>query len=110
VCADRTLGETGPVGRRDGGGPLEERGEIVHAPTLLAHARGYPMVMAMTAKTVVQKYLMGDFPTTRDDLLVRAERQGADHVVLGLVRRLRNERFESAVAVEHALEDAHRRA
>jgi uncharacterized protein DUF2795 len=59
--------------------------------------------MAMTAKTVVQKYLIGTYPATRDELVERAKRQGADAGIVGLVRRLREERFESACDVERAL-------
>jgi hypothetical protein len=64
---------------------------------------GYGWGMAMTARTVVQKYLMGDYPATRGDLVDRALREGADPAVLGLLRNLQDERFESAVAVEQAL-------
>jgi hypothetical protein len=57
----------------------------------------------MTARTLVQKYLMGEFPASRDELVDRARRQGADQGVVTLVRHLPGERFESAVDVEHAL-------
>jgi hypothetical protein len=59
--------------------------------------------MVMTARTLVQKYLSGTFPASRDELVARAQRQGADQGVVGVVRRLPDERFESAAAVEHAL-------
>jgi hypothetical protein len=59
--------------------------------------------MAMTAKTVVLKYLMGKYPTSRDELVERAARQGADSNIISLVRRLPDKRYESSVDVEHAL-------
>jgi hypothetical protein len=63
--------------------------------------------MAMTARTIVQKFLMGGYPASRDDLMGRAQIQGADPVVLGLIRNLRDGPFESPIDVVHALEDAH---
>jgi hypothetical protein len=73
------------------------------------HSRptGYGSAMAMTAKTVVQKYLIGRYPATRDELIERARSQGADAGVVGLVRQLREERFESAHDVERALGHEH---
>jgi hypothetical protein len=59
--------------------------------------------MAMTASTLVQKYLMGEYPTSRNELVDRAQRQGAEHGVVSLVRNLQDERFESPLAVERAL-------
>lgn len=59
--------------------------------------------MAMTARTLVQRYLMGKFPASRAELMDRARRQGADQGVVVLVGRLPEGRFESAVDVEHAL-------
>jgi hypothetical protein len=63
--------------------------------------------MAMTAKTVVQKFLIGDYPASRDELVERARSQGADMHVLGLVRALQTERFASAQEVERALAEVH---
>jgi hypothetical protein len=62
---------------------------------------------AMTARTLVQKYLIGKFPASRDELVDRARRQGADQGVLALVRQLPGERFESAAEVEHGLGHEH---
>jgi hypothetical protein len=59
--------------------------------------------MAMTARTVVQKYLMGEYPTSRDELVARAQRQGADQGVVSLVRNLQDDRYDSPVVVERAL-------
>jgi uncharacterized protein YidB (DUF937 family) len=59
--------------------------------------------MAMTASTVVQKYLMGEYPTSRGELVDRAQRQGADQAVVSLVRNLQDEQFASAADVERAL-------
>jgi hypothetical protein len=63
--------------------------------------------MAMTAKTVVQKFLIGAYPATREELVERAQRQGAEPRVVGLVRQLREGRFESALEVERALGHEH---
>jgi hypothetical protein len=64
--------------------------------------------MAMTARTLVQKYLIGKFPASRDELVDRARRQGADQRLVSLVRHLEEERFESAADVERALGHEHR--
>jgi hypothetical protein len=64
--------------------------------------------MAMTARTIVQRFLIGDYPASRDELVERAERQGADQLVLGLIRSLPDRPYEAPIAVVHALEDAHR--
>ncbi|MCH6169960.1 DUF2795 domain-containing protein [Pseudonocardia alaniniphila] len=61
----------------------------------------------MTASTVVQKYLMGDYPASRDELVDRARRQGADQAIVSLVRNLQVERFTSAADVERALGEEH---
>jgi len=61
----------------------------------------------MTASTVVQKYLMGEYPRSRDELVDRARRQGADQVVVSLVRNLPNEQFTAAADVERALGEEH---
>ncbi|WP_433298729.1 DUF2795 domain-containing protein [Pseudonocardia sp. CA-142604] len=61
----------------------------------------------MTASTVVQKYLMGDYPASRHELVDRARRQGADQAIVSLVRNLQNERFTSAADVERALGEEH---
>jgi Protein of unknown function (DUF2795) len=63
--------------------------------------------MAMTARTIVQKFLTGGYPAGRDELVGRAQIQGADPVVLNLIRNLRDGPFESPIDVVHALEDAH---
>jgi Protein of unknown function (DUF2795) len=65
-------------------------------------------VMAMTARTLVLKYLIGRFPATRDELVDRAQRQGADQRVVALVRHLDGERFESAADLVRALGHEHR--
>jgi Protein of unknown function (DUF2795) len=77
-------------------------------------ARAYPgsrrrvfTVMAMTARTLVQKYLIGKFPASRDELVDRARRQGADQGIVSLVRQLPGERFESAAEVVRALGHEH---
>ena len=64
-------------------------------------------VMAMTARTLVQKYLIGTFPASRDELVDRARRQGADQGIVSLVRQLPGERFESAGEVVRALGHEH---
>jgi Protein of unknown function (DUF2795) len=64
-------------------------------------------VMAMTARTLVQKYLIGKFPASRDELVDRARRQGADQGIVSLVRQLPGERFESAGEVVRALGHEH---
>jgi hypothetical protein len=64
--------------------------------------------MAKTARTIVHKFLVGKYPASRDDLVERAERQGADPVVLGLIRSLPHGPYEAPLAVVHALEEAHR--
>ena len=69
---------------------------------------GYPRFMAMTARTLVQKYLMGTFPATRDELVGRAQGQGADRGLVALIGHLEEERFESAADVERALGREHR--
>ncbi|MFD1515920.1 DUF2795 domain-containing protein [Pseudonocardia yunnanensis] len=61
----------------------------------------------MTASTVVQKYLMGEYPASRDELVDRARRQGADQAIVSLVRNLQNEHFTSAADVERALGEEH---
>ena len=63
--------------------------------------------MAMTARTLVQKYLIGKFPASRDELVDRARRQGADQGIVALVRQLPGERFESAAEVVRALGHEH---
>jgi hypothetical protein len=63
--------------------------------------------MAMTARTLVQKYLIGTFPASRDELVDRARRQGADQGIVSLVRQLPGERFESAAEVVRALGHEH---
>jgi Protein of unknown function (DUF2795) len=65
--------------------------------------------MAMTARTLVQRYLMGGFPASRGELVDRARRQGADQGVIALIRQLPGERFESAADVERALGHEHHR-
>jgi hypothetical protein len=65
--------------------------------------------MAMTARTLVQRYLMGGFPASRGELVDRARQQGADQGVIALVRQLPEERFESAADVERALGHEHHR-
>jgi uncharacterized protein with PIN domain len=67
---------------------------------------GYGSAM-MTARTLVQKYLMGTYPASRDELVDRAQREGADQGVVALVRHLPGERYESAVDVERALGHEH---
>jgi hypothetical protein len=54
-------------------------------------------------RTVVEKYLTGDFPTSGAALVDRAQRQGADQGVVSLVRNLQDEQFESPVGVGRAL-------
>jgi Protein of unknown function (DUF2795) len=63
--------------------------------------------MAMTASTVVQKYLMGEYPASRDELVDRARWQGADQAIVSLVRNLQDEQFTSAADVERALGEEH---
>ena len=59
--------------------------------------------MAMTATTLVQRYLIGDYPATRDELVARARSQGADEQSLAVIRNLRHEQFDSATAVIEAV-------
>lgn len=66
--------------------------------------------MAMTSSTVVQKYLIGEFPASREQLVARAVRQGADEGVVNLIRTLQGERFDSATSVEQALESSRSRS
>lgn len=63
--------------------------------------------MAMTARTIVQKFLIGNYPASRDDLVDRAEQQGANQLVLGLIHNLPDRSYETPRAVLHALGEAH---
>jgi hypothetical protein len=60
--------------------------------------------MATTAGTLVLKYLIGDYPASRDELVARAIEQGADQAVLGAVRHLPDIVYDSPSAVRWALE------
>lgn len=57
----------------------------------------------MTASTLVQKYLIGDYPASRDELVTRARSQGADEQSVAVIRNLRDGRFDSAAAVVDAI-------
>ena len=59
--------------------------------------------MSITATTLVQKFLIGDYPATKDELVARAQAQGADQQVLAAVTNLPDGRFGSASAVAHEL-------
>jgi hypothetical protein len=64
--------------------------------------------MATTAGTLVLKYLTGDFPASREDLLTRAQDGGADAGVLGSLRRLPDVEYGSPGEVRTALEHTDR--
>ncbi len=52
----------------------------------------------------LQKYLSGiDYPATKQDLLQRAEQQGADDNVLSTLKSLDRDRFNSPNDVSEAL-------
>jgi hypothetical protein len=61
--------------------------------------------MALTAKAVVDEYLRGSYPMTRDELVDRAQREGADPSILSRIAGLPDQRFGSPAAVEEALAD-----
>ncbi len=52
----------------------------------------------------VQKFLSGvDYPASKDDLVARAQQQGADDDVVSTLQELPGERFESPSAVSAAI-------
>jgi hypothetical protein len=62
------------------------------------------VIVAKTNPIQVQKYLSGiDYPARKEDLIKRAEEQGADEELLSTLNSIEDEEFETPADVSKAI-------